>query len=164
MMCNLLESSVSIQNWLKGTAKLVSHSHPRTANVDELLLRTRRSRPRSVPTVASFGIYGVTMKQLSSMDFDELFALKQKVEAALASRVKKERERLTTSLQRLDALNLAEARGARAANGHGKSRTLAAKYRNPTNSKETWAGRGNKPRWLVAALKGGKKKLADFAV
>jgi hypothetical protein len=46
------------------------------------------------------------MKQLSSMDFDELLALKQKVEAALASRVKKERERLTTSLQQLDKLNL----------------------------------------------------------
>jgi DNA-binding protein H-NS len=104
------------------------------------------------------------MKQLSSMDFDELLALKQKVEAALASRVKKERERLTTSLQRLDSLNLPETRRTRTANGHSKSRTLAAKYRNPANRKETWAGRGNKPRWLVAALKGGKKKLADFAV
>jgi DNA-binding protein H-NS len=41
---------------------------------------------------------------------------------------------------------------------------LAAKYRNPSNPKETWAGRGLKPRWLVAALKAGKKKLADFAV
>jgi DNA-binding protein H-NS len=38
------------------------------------------------------------------------------------------------------------------------------KYRNPSNRKETWAGRGNRPRWLVAALKGGKKRLADFAV
>jgi DNA-binding protein H-NS len=38
------------------------------------------------------------------------------------------------------------------------------KYRNPANAKETWAGRGNRPRWLVAALKGGKKKLLDFEV
>ena len=106
------------------------------------------------------------MKQLSSMDFDELLALKQKVEAALASRVKKERERLTTSIQRLDSMNLPGTRppGKRAANGHSKPRTLAVKYRNPANSKETWAGRGYKPRWLVAALKGSKKKLADFAV
>jgi DNA-binding protein H-NS len=104
------------------------------------------------------------MKQLSSMDFDELLALKQKVEAALASRVKKERERLTTSLQRLDKLSLSGTRRRSAANGHSKPRTLEVKYRNPANSKETWAGRGLRPRWLVAALKGGKKKLADFAV
>jgi DNA-binding protein H-NS len=129
-------------------------------------LRASRSQPRSTPGVVSRGIYGVTMKQLGSMNFDELLALKQKVEAALASRVGQERKRLTDSLRRLDSLALpgAHSRKWSAANGHSKSRTLAVKYRNPANSKETWAGRGNKPRWLVAALKGGKKKLADFAV
>jgi DNA-binding protein H-NS len=40
---------------------------------------------------------------------------------------------------------------------------VAPKYRNPENSAETWAGRGLKPRWLVAAMKGGKK-LGDFAI
>jgi DNA-binding protein H-NS len=29
------------------------------------------------------------------------------------------------------------------------------KYRGPSG--ETWAGRGERPRWLVAAIKGGKK-------
>ena len=28
---------------------------------------------------------------------------------------------------------------------------------------ETWAGRGLKPRWLTAAIKGGKK-LEDFSI
>jgi hypothetical protein len=42
-------------------------------------------------------------------------------------------------------------------------RKVAPKYRNPTNTKETWAGRGMKPKWLVTALKGGKK-LESFAV
>jgi DNA-binding protein H-NS len=36
-------------------------------------------------------------------------------------------------------------------------------YRNPRNRKESWAGRGNRPRWLVAALKRGKK-LEAFAI
>ena len=45
-----------------------------------------------------------------------------------------------------------------------KTKTLAVKYGNPANSKETGAGRANRPRWFVSALKGGKKKLTDFAV
>src|SRR6516164_4241287 len=32
-----------------------------------------------------------------------------------------------------------------------------------SSSGETWAGRGAKPRWLVAAIKGGKK-LDDFLI
>jgi len=35
------------------------------------------------------------------------------------------------------------------------------KYRGPSG--ETWAGRGARPRWLVAAIKGGKK-LDDFLI
>lgn len=39
---------------------------------------------------------------------------------------------------------------------------VAAKYRNKATG-ETWSGRGLQPRWLKAALAGGKK-IADFAV
>ena len=35
------------------------------------------------------------------------------------------------------------------------------KYRGPSG--ETWTGRGARPRWLVAAIKGGKK-LDDFLI
>jgi DNA-binding protein H-NS len=48
----------------------------------------------------------------------------------------------------------------REARPHGP---VAPKYRNPEKPSETWAGRGLKPRWLAAALKGGKK-LKDFAI
>lgn len=99
------------------------------------------------------------------MDFDELLAVKAKVEAAIAARVDKERKRLTESLQRLDTIAGETRRRTRAkANGHTRRRAVAPKYRNPANPRETWAGRGNRPRWLVAALKGGKRKLSDFAV
>jgi DNA-binding protein H-NS len=105
------------------------------------------------------------MKQLSSMNFDELLALKGKVEAAISSRVLQERKRLTESLQRLNALEVNSARKPRRGktNGHGKRRSLAPKFRNPAKPSETWAGRGNRPRWLIAALKSGKK-LEAFAV
>ena len=40
---------------------------------------------------------------------------------------------------------------------------MEPKYRNPENPAETWAGRGLKPRWLVAAVKSGKKP-EDFLI
>ena len=44
-----------------------------------------------------------------------------------------------------------------------KGKKVKPKYRNPANRNETWTGRGLKPRWMVAAMKGGKK-LEDFAI
>ncbi len=40
---------------------------------------------------------------------------------------------------------------------------VAPKYRNPANSKETWAGRGKQPRWLAAETAKGRK-LEDFLI
>jgi DNA-binding protein H-NS len=42
-----------------------------------------------------------------------------------------------------------------------KGSRVPPKYRDGHGN--TWAGRGNQPRWLVAALKSGKK-LEDFAI
>jgi DNA-binding protein H-NS len=107
------------------------------------------------------------MKDLGSTNVEQLLAVKAKVEAAIASKIEQERKQLTASLRRLDAL---------ASNGNGSHKPSASRrragdksrlpirYRNPLNAKETWAGRGLKPRWLAAALKGGKKKLSDFAL
>ena len=44
-----------------------------------------------------------------------------------------------------------------------KGKKLKPKYRNPADKTQTWAGRGIQPRWLVAALKSGKR-LEDFAI
>jgi DNA-binding protein H-NS len=43
-----------------------------------------------------------------------------------------------------------------------KGRKVAPKYRDPATG-ETWAGRGARPRWLVAKLKAGKT-LDNFAI
>src|SRR5262245_30702962 len=54
--------------------------------------------------------------------------------------------------------------GARSVRGGGsalKGRKVPPKYR--SRSGDTWAGRGAKPKWLVAAIKGGKK-LDDFLI
>lgn len=75
------------------------------------------------------------------MNVDELLAVKAKVGTAIASRVAQKRKLLTASLERLNSLAnkptgaLSKVR----ANELSKRRTLAAKYRNPSNPKETWA-------------------------
>ena len=40
---------------------------------------------------------------------------------------------------------------------------VAPKYRNPANPSETWAGRGQQPKWLVAYTAKGKK-LEEFLI
>jgi DNA-binding protein H-NS len=51
-------------------------------------------------------------------------------------------------------------RGGRSASAL-KGRKVPPKYRGPKG--ETWAGRGARPRWLVAAIKEGKK-LENFLI
>jgi DNA-binding protein H-NS len=52
-------------------------------------------------------------------------------------------------------------RGKSAAKG-STGRKVAPKYRDPATG-DTWSGRGLQPKWLRAALSGGKK-LTDFAL
>jgi DNA-binding protein H-NS len=40
---------------------------------------------------------------------------------------------------------------------------VAPKYRNPSNPKETWTGRGKQPRWLAAET-GKGRKLEEFLI
>jgi DNA-binding protein H-NS len=61
----------------------------------------------------------------------------------------------------LTAADIGPEKAARKKGSTGKK--VAAKYRHPTTG-ETWSGRGLQPKWLKAALAGGKKKIEDFAV
>src|SRR5215813_1635594 len=47
--------------------------------------------------------------------------------------------------------------------GIGVRGPVPPKYRNPQNPEETWAGRGLRPKWLAAAIKGGKS-ADDFLI
>ena len=50
----------------------------------------------------------------------------------------------------------------RKGNGKGARGKMAVKYRD--NAGNTWTGRGRTPRWIVAAIKGGKAKKDDFLI
>src|SRR5262249_357149 len=92
---------------------------------------------------------------LSGMTVEALMDLRKRVDETLHKR----RAELEKQLERIAVIG-----GPRVARGGGsalKGRKVAPKYRSPSG--ETWAGRGAKPRWLVAAIKRGKK-LEDFLI
>ena len=104
------------------------------------------------------------MLKVKSMAFDELLVAKGKIETEIELRSARERSRLIEAVGKLRSVAAVKSATALDAQPHAlKGKKLPPRYRNPKNRKETWAGRGNRPRWLVAALKGGKK-LEAFAV
>lgn len=104
------------------------------------------------------------MLNVKSMTFDRLVMAKGVIETELELRAARERSRLIEAIGELRGVAAVKVATARHARPHAlKGKKLPPRYRNPKNGKETWAGRGHRPRWLVAALKGGKK-LEAFAV
>ena len=104
------------------------------------------------------------MLDVKSMTFDKLLMAKGKIETEIELRAAKERSRLIEAIGQLRTGAATQSSAARNARPHAlKGKKLPPRYRNPKNRKETWAGRGNRPRWLAAALKGGRK-LEAFAI
>ena len=94
---------------------------------------------------------------LSGMTVEALMDLRKQVEEMLVEH----RAQLEKQLERMGRAIT----GPRVVRGGGsalKGRKVPPKYRGPSG--ETWAGRGARPRWLVDAMKGGKKKLDDFLI
>ena len=92
---------------------------------------------------------------LSRMTVEALMDLRKQIDEMLVEH----RAKLIGQLERIAVVG-----GARIVRGEGsalKGRKVPPKYRSPSG--ETWAGRGARPRWLVAAIKGGKK-LDDFLI
>ncbi len=105
---------------------------------------------------------------LDSMSVDELWSLHERVSKILSARITSEKYELE---RRLALLN----RGREAIEGvsfqpsdtNGKARRkyprVLPKYRNPLVPSETWSGRGKQPRWLVTAMRSGRK-IDDFKI
>jgi|SRR6516165_7272798 DNA-binding protein H-NS len=92
---------------------------------------------------------------LSGMSVEALMDLRKRVDEMLHRR----RAELEKQLERMAVVG-----GARVVRGGGsplRGRKVSPKYRGPSG--ETWAGRGARPRWLVAAIKRGRK-LEDFPI
>jgi DNA-binding protein H-NS len=95
-------------------------------------------------------------QHLNQKSVDELWALHEQVVQLLTSKITAEKAVLEKRLKELhlDALGASTKR---------PYPPVRPKYRNPAEPSETWAGRGKRPRWVVAALKKGKH-LEDFRI
>src|SRR5262245_46717902 len=88
---------------------------------------------------------------LSAISVDQLLKLRSDVELVLtrrAAQLRNELSKLSGAKEKVGAHPLA-------------GRKAPVKYRDKAGN--TWAGRGARPRWLVAAIKGGKK-IEDFSI
>ena len=96
---------------------------------------------------------------LSRMTVEALMDLRKRVDETLLER-RAEIEEQLGRMERTIAV-VGRLRIVRGGASVLKGRKVPPKYRSPSG--ETWAGRGVRPRWLVAAIKGGKK-LDDFLI
>jgi DNA-binding protein H-NS len=105
---------------------------------------------------------GMSIKklELESMSLDDLWSLHEAISGILSARIKAEKHELEKRLAVLGAGGPVSADFRAAETSPGKPRRkyprVLPKYRNPQTS-ETWSGRGKRPRWLVAAMKSGRK-------
>ncbi len=102
--------------------------------------------------------------KIKSMAFDDLVVMRAQIDAEIETRISKQRMKLIEAIAELRGTIPAKGGSERSGKSHPlKGRELPPLYRNPKNAEETWAGRGNRPRWLTAALKSGKK-LESFLI
>jgi DNA-binding protein H-NS len=112
----------------------------------------------------------MSMKKLDldSMSVEDLWSLHEKVSEILSARITSEKleleKRLVVLNRGRDASEGRDALSSHTAGGKPRRKypRVVPKYRNPQTS-ETWSGRGKQPRWLVAAIKTGRK-IEDFEI
>jgi DNA-binding protein H-NS len=120
----------------------------------------------------------INLNGLSAKELDALIAQAKKRRTTLSKRkpIAVVRKKLT-ALARAEGYTVAElfggapaakksaapAKSARKSTRGYKLGKVAPKYRNPSNPSETWAGRGQQPKWLAKYIAGGRK-LDDFLI
>ena len=102
-------------------------------------------------------------KNLENMSFAELSAMQARIERMKVEKQNVERVALRQKLSDMAKEHGFDIRDLFDGRKKGKG-SVAVKYRDPSNSENTWTGRGRMPRWMTAATKGGKAKKEDFLI
>jgi len=102
----------------------------------------------------------MTRRTLNALSIDELWALRERIAAALAARLLAERSAVEFQLKQL---NCSQGKQTEPSTERRPYPKVFPKFRNPDHPSETWAGRGKQPRWLTAQLKTGKR-IDDFRI
>jgi DNA-binding protein H-NS len=104
---------------------------------------------------------------LDAMSVDEMWQLHEEISRVLSVRLTSEKRELEKRLDQLRRDRQVPALKPAVEDSDAAPRRkyprVHPKYQNPEMPAETWSGRGKTPRWLVAALKTGRK-LEDFAI
>jgi len=104
-------------------------------------------------------LQGLLKKVQKSLDARSDQAMKRKA-SEQASKVAK---KFGYSLEDLVGAGVASKKRASKSRDPRVGRKIPPKFRNPDNASETWSGRGNKPRWMLAALDRGLT-MDDLAI
>ncbi len=94
--------------------------------------------------------------ELEKMSLKDLKDLQGRVARAISTFEERKKQQAIAELEekaREMGFSLGELLAASSAR---KRKPAKVKYKNPANASETWTGRGRRPRWIEAALKGGK--------
>jgi DNA-binding protein H-NS len=86
-------------------------------------------------------------RTLEVMPVNTLWALRERIDALLASKLLSEKQELERRLARLAVAQ---------ENLRRPFRQVHPKYFNPENPGQTWSGRGLKPRWFREQLEAGR--------
>ena len=103
------------------------------------------------------------MNGLDRMSYADLAELRTQIDRLMVDKQNSERVALRQKMADLakeHGLSLDEVLG----KGRKGKGSVAAKYRDPKNPQNTWAGRGRMPLWMVAATKGNKAKKDDYLI
>lgn len=100
---------------------------------------------------------------LKALSVDKLWQLLEEVRKILERRLNEEKQVLDRRLRLLGGMSSSsnpsssrfDERSEPSADGRRYYPEVKPLYRNPHVPCETWSGRGNKPRWLVAKLQAG---------
>lgn len=107
------------------------------------------------------------LTDFAKLTLDELSKVIGDAQKVLAEKQKSERKEIIAKIHELAAsIDVTVTIDGAKASTRGSSRKgqkVAAKYKNPHNSSETWTGRGVKPRWLRALTDAGKR-IEDFLI
>lgn len=111
--------------------------------------------------------YGSEKDRIRIWSLDELWALHGELSGLLSARIRAEKVELEKRLAALSRSvigtdDFGDPDQMRDGKLRRKYPRVLPKYRNPHTS-ETWSGRGKRPRWLVAAVKSGRK-IEDFRI
>ena len=103
---------------------------------------------------------------LDDWSVSDLVALEAKLKTAIDDARDRNRVKIRGKLSALaeqHGFSASELFGGRREVARKKPAKVAAKYANPSDRKQTWTGRGRRPRWLTEEMKKGRK-LKDFAM